>query len=138
MTARHVKNKLERRGKGGRTLSVFERHELKIARRRREPVDKAAARKLDLYIKNLSAIYPQKRLIAENLRKKVEKHIYDPKKAVKLWLSWVTEGARHYMKDLGGPHDTMLTLGFNKPTRERVAADLAENYGPKTLLRRNF
>ncbi len=31
MTARHVKNKLEKRA-GGRKLSVFERHELRIAR----------------------------------------------------------------------------------------------------------
>lgn len=32
MPAKHVKGKLEKRGLGGRKLSVFEQHELKVAR----------------------------------------------------------------------------------------------------------
>ena len=108
------------------------------SKRRRAPVDVHAATELDLYIENDSRIYQQKRAICELLRKKVEKGVYDEAKAAKLWLYWVTDGAKHYVEEMGSHGDTMESLGFNKPTREKVAEVLARHYSPAKLLARDF
>lgn len=90
----------------------------------RAPIDQDAAHELDLYIENESSLYPQKRAILANIKKKRAKGIFDKKKAAKLWLYWVDSGARKYEKEFGSGGGKI----FNKPTREKVAEDLAEHY----------
>jgi hypothetical protein len=94
----------------------------------RAPVDTHALNELDLYAENTSELYPQKKAILANLQKKAKKGIYDKTKAAKLWEYWTTAAARRYTKEHGAPHDTIDRLGFNKPTREALAAELATRY----------
>ena len=90
---------------------------------KRSVIDPHAAEELDLYIENESRLYPQKQSILANLKKKVAKGVYDPTKAAKLWGYWVTEGAKHYLKELGSSGHS-----FNKATREHVAKQLERYY----------
>jgi hypothetical protein len=103
----------------------------KLSQRTRAPVDEHAAHELDLYIENTSELYPQKLAILENLKKKIARQKYDTSLAWKIWMYWVDAGARRYVKEFGsGTIDTI----FNKPTREKVAKDLAKEYTPTRIV----
>ena len=103
--------------------------------RQRAPIDEHAATELDLYMENTSELYPQKLAILENLKRKIGKGVYDEAKAAKLWMYWVDAGAKRYVKEFGsGSIDTI----FNKPTRERVARDMARYYTPDAILRGDY
>lgn len=108
----------------------------KLSTRRRAPVDEQAATELELYIENDGSLYNQKKSIIANLEKKIRKGIYDEAKAAKLWLYWVDAGARKYVREFGsgGTVDTI----FNKPTRERVARELARRINPDAILRGDY
>lgn len=83
-------------------------------------IDMVLATEFQLCIENESALYGQRQAIEKNLSKRMEKGTYDAAKAPKLWLYWVTEGARWYKKEHG--------LAIDKATREHVAHELARAF----------
>jgi len=100
-------------------------------KRARAPVDEHAATELDLYIENTSELYPQKLAIMENFKRRIARQKYDPSLAWKLWMYWVDAGARRYVKESGSGTSGSV---FNKPTREKVAKDLAKHYTPTRIV----
>jgi hypothetical protein len=98
-----------------------------------EAVDQHAATELELYIENERALYNQRQSIEANLRKKMAKGQYDSRLAPKLWMYWVDEGARRYMKEFSGPGSKMQDV-FNKETREAVAKSFAKDFEDRVKL----
>ena len=86
-------------------------------------VDETALRELDLYSDNTFELYNQKKSILANLQKKASKGVYDPVKAAKLWMYWVTAAAQRYTKEFGSGSPI-----FNKATKEALAKELAARY----------
>jgi hypothetical protein len=92
---------------------------------------------LALYVDNEGELYPQKKAIIENMKRKVERGEYDPKLAVKGWLHWVDAGAKKYCKEFG----CEVIRTFPIAVRTAVAQDVADEtykaikageYGPLT------
>lgn len=77
---------------------------------------------LALYIDNDGQLYPQKKAIIENMKRKVERGEYDPKLAVKGWLHWVDAGAKKYCKEFG----CEIIRTFPIAVRTAVAQDVAD------------
>ncbi len=77
---------------------------------------------LALYIDNDGQLYPQKKAIIENMKRKVERGEYDPKLAVKGWLHWVDAGAKKYCKEFG----CEIIKTFPIAVRTAVAQDVAD------------
>lgn len=92
----------------------------------RAPVDHDAARELKMFIDNDGTLYRQMFIpIAKNLQTKIKRGKLDPSKAAKGFMHLVDEGARRYTKEF----DRRSGFGaFNKPTREFVAAEFAEEF----------
>lgn len=86
-------------------------------------VDEDAKRELALYMDNESKLYNQKKSILQNILRKMKSGKYDHKQAPKLWLYWVDEGAKMYVKEFGG--DVKTT--FPKALRESLAQELADD-----------
>ena len=88
-------------------------------------IDNAAAYELKLYTDNNSNVYFSSLVpVYKNLDKKMEKGIFDSKKAV-VAFSYVTEyAAKLYCKEFGG----LWYVVFNKATREQAARELLEDY----------
>jgi len=76
---------------------------------------------LALYIDNEGDLYPQKKAIIENMKRKVERGEYDPQLAVKGWLHWVNAGAAKYCKEF---HCEIIRT-FPIAVRTAVAQDVA-------------
>jgi hypothetical protein len=87
-------------------------------------VDEHAQNELDLYAENTSELYNQKKSILANIQKKAAKGVYDPTKAAKLWMYWVTAAAQRYQKEFGSGSSHI----FNKATREALAKELEARY----------
>jgi hypothetical protein len=77
---------------------------------------------LALYVENEGDLYPQKKAIIENMKRKVERGEYDPKLAVKGWLHWVNAGAAKYCKEF---HCEVIRT-FPIAVRTAVAQDVAD------------
>jgi hypothetical protein len=98
---------------------------------RRGPVaDKVAAHELYLYIANTadlmaptraSGVPTQGESIRRNLLTKRAKGVYDSTKAAKLWGYLADEGAKRYVREIGGP-------AFDAATRRATAQELAEAF----------
>ena len=87
-----------------------------------EAVDKNMVIELKLYIENDGQLYKQKIIpIVKNIQKKMKSGKYDHKKAPKLWMMLVTEGAKKYAKEFPG-------VKFNKQEKEVVAQEFADEY----------
>ena len=87
-----------------------------------EAVDKDMVIELKLYIENDGDLYKQKIIpIVKNIQKKMKSGKYDHKKAPKLWMYLVTEGAKKYAKEFPG-------VKFNKQEKEAVAQEFADEY----------
>ncbi len=85
------------------------------------------ARELHLYCENDGQLYRQQvEPIRKNLRKKMEKGIYDREKAKKLWMYLADNCARKYVKEFGGgmPWHKM----FSTADRREVAKEFADNF----------
>lgn len=85
------------------------------------------ARELHLYCENDGDLYRQQvEPIRKNLRKKMEKGIYDHEKAKKLWMYLADNCARKYVKEFGGgmPWHKM----FSTADRREVAKEFADNF----------
>lgn len=81
----------------------------------------AEAHELELYAENTSSLYPQKLDIIKNLQRKMDKGIYDPNLAWRLWLYWIDRAAQQYAKENGGVWFQM----FPKTIRTQVAKSIA-------------
>lgn len=71
-------------------------------------------------------MYNRKKAFVSAVARKMATGKYDAAKAPKLWLYYVTEGAKRYVKEYGGNTST-----FTKATRDLVAADLAKDEAEK-------
>ena len=87
-----------------------------------EAVDKDMVIELKLYIENDAMLYKQKLVpIVKNIQKKMKSGKYDHKKAPKLWIYLVDEGAKKYQKEFPG-------VKFSKQEKEAVAQEYADEY----------
>jgi hypothetical protein len=85
------------------------------------------ARELLLYIENDGDLYRQRIVpIQKNLKRKMDKGIYEPEKAIKLWMYLVQDGAKKYQKEFG--NSKRFGSMFSKQDKEQVAKELAEQY----------
>jgi len=94
-------------------------------------IDEHAATELDLYISNDSFMYNRLESFLNSIRTKIRQGKYDPSKAPKLWLYYVDEGAKRYMKEIAG--SGKVSDVFNKPTREALAKEYAKDYYQKIM-----
>ena len=89
-------------------------------------IDTEASRELDLYIMNNEDLYRKRFMpIVLNLKRKMNKGIYDHEKAAKLWMYLVNDAAKEYVKEFGSQSEDVKDM-FPKETREKVAQDLAD------------
>ena len=87
-----------------------------------EAVDKHMVDELKLFIDNDGQLYKQRLIpIVKNIQKKMKSGKYDHKKAPKLWMYLVTDGAKKYEKEFHG-------LKFSKQEKEAVAQQFADEY----------
>ena len=87
-----------------------------------EAVDKDMVIELKLYIENDAMLYKQKLVpIVKTIQKKMKSGKYDHKKAPKLWIYLVDEGAKKYQKEFPG-------VKFSKQEKEAVAQEYADEY----------
>ena len=87
-----------------------------------EAVDKNMVIELKMYIENDAMLYKQKLVpIVKNIQKKMKSGKYDHKKAPKLWMYLVDEGAKKYYKEFPD-------VKFNKQERQAVAQEFADEY----------
>lgn len=78
-----------------------------------------------LYADNTSEIYPMKQQIIKNMKKKIEKGVYDPEAAVKGWMYWVDAAAKLYGKEFLDPSLPYHQV-FTREVRMNVAREVAE------------
>ena len=83
-------------------------------------VDTVLAVEFGLAIASEGALYPKRKAVESALQKRMRKGTYDASKAPKLWLYYVTEGARLYFKEWG--------VKIGKAEREYVANELARAF----------
>lgn len=93
----------------------------------KNPPDKTAARELELYVTNDGELYRQETAIIKNLMRKIRKGVFRKHLAARLFMYLVENGARKYVKEFGGPHDTVKAM-FPKRTRLRVARSLTSHF----------
>lgn len=74
------------------------------------------ATELENYISNDRNLYQQYKAIIKNLKNKVTKGVYNPEKAITLWMYLVTAGVKKYVQENGVPGDM-----FPKSVRIEVA-----------------
>lgn len=91
-------------------------------------IDQHAARELELYIENDGQLYRQQHEpIIKNLTRKAERGVYDSRKAVKLFMYLVDNGAKKYVKEFGDPSFPWHKM-FDKATRLAVAESLRDTF----------
>ena len=91
-----------------------------------EAQDSDAVNELDSYIMNNEELYRRRFMpIIENLRRKMNKGIYDDKLAIKLWMYLVDNAARKYVQEFGTPDQDVKDM-FPKETRLQVAQIIAD------------
>ena len=87
-----------------------------------EAVDGNMVIELKLYIENDGQLYKQRLIpIVKNIQRKMKSGKYDHKKAPKLWMYLVDDGAKKYSKEFSG-------VKFGKPERQAVAQEFADEY----------
>jgi len=84
---------------------------------------------LYLYIVNDGMIYrTMTELTIQSLRKKIDKNIYDERKALKSWMAIADAGAKQYFDEFGGDEELTWYSKFPSEIRRAVARELAEYY----------
>jgi hypothetical protein len=91
--------------------------------------DESAARELDLYAENESALYGQFKSIIANVKRKIESGKYDAAKAPKLWGYWYEAAARRYVKEFGGE----VRTAFPASLRGQLAKERAKDEYQKIM-----
>ena len=87
------------------------------------------ARDLTLFIENDGDLYRQQmQPIRKNLATKMAKGVYDRTKAEKLWMYLVENGAKKYVKAMGGYDNTPWNKFFTMEDRRAVARELNDDF----------
>ena len=73
-------------------------------------IDLVLATEFGLAIASEGALYPKRKAVESALLERMRKGTYDATKAPKLWLYWVTEGARWYAREHGVPVPTAIKV----------------------------
>lgn len=81
----------------------------------------AEKEELILYADNESELYPQKKSIIANLKKKIEAGKYDKALAPKLWLYWLDKAATKYCKEFKCEVIRTFPMQVRKAAAEEVA-----------------
>ena len=91
-----------------------------------EAFDSDAVNELDLFIMNSEELYRRRFMpIITNIKRKLNKGIYDHEKAQKLWMYLVDDAAKMQVKEYGSTDQDVKDL-FPKETRFMVAKQLAD------------
>ena len=91
-----------------------------------ENIDSNAVNELDSYIMNNEDLYRRRFMpIISNIRRKLNKNVYDHEKAQKLWMYLVDDAAKEYVKEFGSTQDDVATM-FPKETRQEVAKIISD------------
>ena len=92
----------------------------------KENIDSDAVNELDSYIMNNEDLYRRRFMpIISNIRRKLNKNVYDHEKAQKLWMYLVDDAAKEYVKEFGSTQDDVSTM-FPKETRQEVAKIISD------------
>lgn len=95
-------------------------------------------RELELYADNASELYEQKKSIIKNLARKIERKVYNPKLAPKLWRYWVDRAAKMYTNEFGVAGETIFSVADRNEVARRYAEseyELIKNGEYSILLR---
>jgi hypothetical protein len=88
-----------------------------------EAVDERMVGELKIFIDNDAQLYKQRLIpIVKNIQRKMKSGKYDHKKAPKLWMYLVDDGAKKYLKD------GFYNFKFSKQEKEAVAQMYADEY----------
>jgi len=91
-------------------------------------IDEVAARELEIYIENDADLYHRRYIpIVKNLMGKIARGIFDPERAVDLFMYLVDDGARRYIDRFGVPGQRIDEV-FNRTTRRAVAMLLRDHF----------
>ena len=91
-----------------------------------ENIDSNAVNELDSYIMNNEDLYRRRFMpIISNIRRKLNKNVYDHEKAQKLWMYLVDDAAKEYVKEFGTTQDDVATM-FPKESRQEVAKIISD------------
>ena len=91
-----------------------------------EDMDTDAVNELDSFIMNDEDLYRRRFMpIISNIKRKINKNIYDHEKVIKLWMYLVDDAARKYVQEFGST-DTDVKDMFPKETRLKVAKVIAD------------
>ena len=90
-----------------------------------EAQDSDAVNELDLFIMNDEDLYRRRFMpIITNIKRKMERGVYDHEKVIKLWMYLVDDAARQYVQEFGSPDQDVKDM-FPKETRLQVAQVIA-------------
>jgi hypothetical protein len=90
-----------------------------------EHVDSTAVNELDIYINNNEELYRKQFMpIISNLKRKLNKGIYNHDKAQKLWMYLIDNGAKEYVKEFESGKDVKDI--FPKDLRLELAKIMAD------------
>ena len=91
-----------------------------------EAQDSDAINELDLFIMNDEDLYRRRFMpIITNIKRKMERGVYDHEKVIKLWMYLVDDAARQYVQQFGSPEQDVKDM-FPKETRLQVAQVIAD------------
>ena len=91
----------------------------------KEAQDSDAVNELDLFIMNDEDLYRRRFMpIITNIKRKMERGVYDHEKVIKLWMYLVDDAARQYVQEFGSPDQDVKDM-FPKETRLQVAQVIA-------------
>ena len=91
-----------------------------------ENIDSDAVNELDTYIMNNEELYRRRFMpIISNIKRKMNKNVYDHEKAQKLWMYLVDDAAKEYVKEFGSTQDDVASM-FPKETRQQVARIISD------------
>tara|TARA_B100001989_G_scaffold245978_1_gene216336 strand:+ start:1041 stop:1397 length:357 start_codon:yes stop_codon:yes gene_type:complete len=91
-----------------------------------EALDTDAVNELDSFIMNDEDLYRRRFMpIISNIKRKMNRKIYDHEKAQKLWMYLVDDAAKKYVKEFGSPGSDVKDM-FPKETRMQVAKIISD------------
>ena len=91
-----------------------------------EAIDSDAVNELDSFIMNDEDLYRRRFMpIISNIRRKMNRNVYDHEKVIKLWMYLVDDAAKEYVKQHGSVDQDVKDM-FPKETRLQVAQIIAD------------
>lgn len=115
--------------KGTRGLHAKGMHGSRTTRQPRQLRGATEVRELELYADNDGDLYRQQRQpIEKNLAKKMAKGVYDRSKAEKLWMYFVDNAAKKYVKEFGDERGLPWHKMFSMSDRREVARSFNDEW----------